>query len=54
MYTYMGESLCCPPGTITTLLICYTPIKNKIQTNKQTNKVPIQGAGGRLFVSTSV
>lgn len=39
-----GESLCCPPGTITTLLICYTPIKNK-NSNKQTNKqakVPIQ------------
>ena len=25
----MAESLCCPPETITTLLISYTPIKNK-------------------------
>ena len=25
----MSESLCCPPETITTLLISYTPIKNK-------------------------
>ena len=30
MYMYMRESLCCPPGPITTLLICYTPVqKNK-------------------------
>ena len=34
MYMYMGESLCCPPGTITTLLICYTPVQNKIKKNK--------------------
>ena len=26
---WMAESLCCPPGTITTLLIKYTPIQNK-------------------------
>ena len=25
----MAESLCCPPETITTLLISYTPIQNK-------------------------
>ena len=25
----MAESLCCPPETITTLLIGYTPIQNK-------------------------
>ena len=25
----MAESLCCPPKTITTLLICYTPTQNK-------------------------
>ena len=25
-YIYMAESLCCPPETITTLLIGYTPI----------------------------
>ena len=25
----MAESLCCPSGTITTLLIGYTPIQNK-------------------------
>ena len=25
----VAESLCCPPGTITTLLISYTPIQNK-------------------------
>ena len=24
----MAESLCCQPETITTLLICYTPIQN--------------------------
>ena len=29
-YTYMmAESLCCPPDTIATLLISYTPIKKK-------------------------
>ena len=27
--TCMAESLCCPPETITTLLISYTPMKNK-------------------------
>ena len=27
--TCMAESLCCPPETITTLLICYIPIQNK-------------------------
>ena len=27
---YMAESLCWPPETITTLLIGYTPIQNKI------------------------
>ena len=26
MDTYMAESLCCPPETITTLLIGYTPV----------------------------
>ena len=25
----MAKSLCCPPETITTLLISYTPIQNK-------------------------
>ena len=25
----MAESLCCPPETVTTLLIGYTPIQNK-------------------------
>ena len=25
----MAESLCCPTGTVTTLLISYTPIQNK-------------------------
>ena len=25
----MAESLCCPPETITTLLISYVPIQNK-------------------------
>ena len=25
----VAESLCCPPETITTLLISYTPIQNK-------------------------
>ena len=25
----LAESLCCPPETVTTLLICYTPIQNK-------------------------
>ena len=25
----MAESLCCPPETITTLLISYTPTQNK-------------------------
>ena len=29
MYICMAESLCCPPETITTLLIGYTPIQNK-------------------------
>ena len=27
-HIYMTESLCCPPETITTLLIAYTPIEN--------------------------
>jgi len=26
---FMAKSLCCPPETITTLLIGYTPIQNK-------------------------
>ena len=26
---WMAESLCCPPETVTTLLIGYTPIPNK-------------------------
>ena len=25
-YVCMAESLCCPPESVTTLLICYTPI----------------------------
>ena len=25
----MAESICCPPETITTLLISYTPMQNK-------------------------
>ena len=25
-YIRMAESLCCPPESVTTLLICYTPI----------------------------
>ena len=28
-YTYMAESLCCPPKTVTTLLISYTSIQIK-------------------------
>ena len=28
-YTYMAESLCCEPETITTLLIGYTPLCNE-------------------------
>ena len=27
-HIHMAESLCCPPKTITTLLISYTPIEN--------------------------
>ena len=30
VYVCMDESLCCPPETITTLLISYTPIQNSI------------------------
>ena len=30
VYVCMAESLCCPPETITTLLISYTPIQNSI------------------------
>ena len=30
----MAESLCCPPETITTLLISYTPVENKKFLNK--------------------
>ena len=30
IFTCMTESLCCPPKTITTLLLGYTPISNKI------------------------
>ena len=29
IYTYMAESLCCSPETITTLLTGYTPTQNK-------------------------
>ena len=32
----MAESLCCSPETITTLLIGYTPIKNKKLKKKKT------------------
>ena len=29
VYVRVAESLCCPPETITTLLIGYTPLQNK-------------------------
>ena len=32
----MAESLCCSPETVTTLLIGYTPIQNKVK--KKQNK----------------
>ena len=28
-YICMAESLCCPPETVTPLLISYTPVQNK-------------------------
>ena len=37
MYTYIAESLCYPPETITTLLINYTSIQNKKLKNKFNN-----------------
>ena len=37
---HMAESLCSPPEAITTLLIDYTPIQNKIsKPKKQKNKI---------------
>ena len=36
-YVCMAESLCCPPETITTLLISYTPTQNsKLKKKKST------------------
>ena len=36
----MAESLCCPPETITTLLICYIPIQNlKKDLNELTKEI---------------
>ena len=34
----VAESLCCPPETITTLLIAYTPIQNKKLKKKMTQR----------------
>ena len=34
----MAESLCCPPETITTLLICYIPIQNLKKDLKELTK----------------
>ena len=46
----MSESLCCPPETITTLLIGYTSIQNKVrsqknsaQSNSSYSPVPLPG-----------
>ena len=36
----MIESLCCPPETITTLLIGYTPIQNKSLKKQQQQQKP--------------
>ena len=33
-YLWVTESPCCPPETITTLFIIYTPKQNKVKTNK--------------------
>ena len=33
-----AESICCPPRTITTLLIGYTPIQNEKFNNQKKNK----------------
>ena len=34
-YICMAESLCCSPNTITTLIIGYTPMQNKLKNKKR-------------------
>ena len=41
----MAESLCCPPETITTLLISYTLIQNKKLKKRTPRKLLDSGAG---------
>ena len=38
-YICVAESLCCPPETIKTLLIGYTPIRNKNFSKKKKSKI---------------
>ena len=46
----MAETLCCPPATIATLLICYTPIQNvKVQKNIASSDHHIELGGSNCF-----
>ena len=53
----MAESLCCPPKTVTTLLISYTPTLNKKLKNPTQIMVGFQGfpdsSVGKEFVCNS-
>ena len=49
MHVCMAESLCCPPETITTLLMDYTPIQNKKFKNKKVRKIVHLTAGQYLW-----
>ena len=51
-WTCMVESLCCSPETITTLLISYTPIRNKMfkKQNKMQKKILMSSRKNKTLV----
>ena len=50
----MAESLSCPPETITTLLISYTPIQNKTFLKKNFNREPLKGFGLKRILTSGI